>query len=165
MRQRKARENFVRVPVPRYSVPAGADVVRLVQRYDSAVIILRPGQYNCVRNLLNQNDTVAIIPLGGGKSLIWLLLSIIGIQNDPSGFLPPPLVIVFVPYKATIESYCLKYSAWGSCASSNDTLDTLRSKIATCIKLIALHSRQSNENRALQEHDFGTSAQDSLHCI
>ena len=68
----------------------------------------------------------------GGEVAHMAVLSIIGIHNDPSGFLPPPLVIVIVPFKATIESHCLKYSAWGSCASSNDTLETLRCKIATC---------------------------------
>jgi len=132
MRQRKAIEKPSRIPFPQYSMPAEADIVRIVQQYDDAVIKLRPGQYNCVRDLLQQQDTIAIIPTGGGKSLIWLLLAILGIRNDTTGHLPQPLVIVFVPFKATIESHCAKYSAWGPYASSNESFDVVRSKIATC---------------------------------
>ena len=32
-------------------------------------------------NLLNLQDPVARIPSGGGKSFVWLLLAIIGVQN------------------------------------------------------------------------------------
>ena len=33
------------------------------------------------RNLLSLQDPVAIIPTGGGKSFVWLLLAVIGVQN------------------------------------------------------------------------------------
>ena len=81
MRQRKARDCVVRVPFTQCSIPAGADIERLVQRYDLAVNNLRPGQHDFDRNLLNLQDPIAMIPSGGGKTFVWLLLAIIGVQN------------------------------------------------------------------------------------
>ena len=37
--------------------------------------------HDCDDNLLNLQEPVARIPSGGGKSFVWLLLAIIGVQN------------------------------------------------------------------------------------
>jgi RecQ family ATP-dependent DNA helicase len=114
------------------AVPTIEEVASIALQFDRHITGLRPGQYECIADLLQQKDVVAIIPTGGGKSLIWLIPAII-IQRVQSGqFNPLPLVVVIVPFIATMESHLANFVNWGLAASSNESLEILRTKITNC---------------------------------
>ena len=107
----------------------------IARQYDPNISSLRPGQFECLADLIQQKSTIAIIPTEGGKSIIWLLLEIIARRGNHLQLLPPPLVVIIVPYKATIESHVKRYEAWGPCASSDESAETVRAKMAYCFFL------------------------------
>lgn len=131
LRQQKTER--VRIPFPSYTLFKPEDILHFARQYEPKVTELRHGQYECLKDLMLQNDTIAIIPTGGGKSLIWLLLAVIGIRNDVHNSQPRPLVLVIVPFKSTIQSHVIKYNSWGLSMTSNDSSDSLRSKIECSI--------------------------------
>jgi hypothetical protein len=61
------------------------DLASIAFQFDKSVTALRPGQYDCIADLIRQNNVVAIIPTGGGKSLIWLLPALIIKRIDTQG--------------------------------------------------------------------------------
>jgi superfamily II DNA helicase RecQ len=64
-----------RISFPNVPMPTKDAVEAMVSQFDRSISALRPGQYECIANLIEQKDVVAIIPTGGGKSLIWLLVA------------------------------------------------------------------------------------------
>jgi len=51
----------------------------------------------------SKQNTIAINPTGGGKTIIWLLFEIIARRGNHLQLLPPPFVVIIAPHKATIE--------------------------------------------------------------
>jgi superfamily II DNA helicase RecQ len=131
---RRTQRQFQRYqnPFPLYPPMSVDQLLVIAKQYEGGISNFRPGQVESLNDLLRQKDCITIIPTGGGKSLIWLLLAVIGIRNDPSRVQPLPLAIVIVPFKATIESHFEKYKDWGLSATSNETVEILRQKIANC---------------------------------
>ena len=131
-RKRQQHRVATKIKFPEILIPSIEEVSAIALQYNKHITGLRPGQYECIADLLQQKDVLAIIPTGGGKSLIWLIPAIIiqRVQNSP--FAPLPLVVVIVPFLATMESHLANFMKWGLAASSNESLEFLRTKITNC---------------------------------
>ena len=91
-RERQQIRANSKVRFPEMTVAKMEDLAAIALQFDKNVTALRPGQYDCIADLIRQNNVVAIIPTGGGKSLIWLLPALIIKRIDTQGVAPPPLV-------------------------------------------------------------------------
>jgi len=93
---------------------------------------LRPGQGDIVRHLQRNDPCLAIMPTGGGKSLLWLLTTHIhNLQFRPvSG--QKPLTLVVVPYKALVMSHLHESAPWFLCLSSENDMCDISSEIHDC---------------------------------
>ena len=60
-----------------------------------------------------------------------VVASIIARRGNHLQLLPPPLAVIIVTYKATIESHVERYEKWGPCASSDESAETVRAKMAS----------------------------------
>ncbi len=86
-----------------------ASLVAFVKEKLPSITELHNGQGDVMRRLLTGTSSLAIIPTGGGKSLLWLLfISIAGTKG--SGV--KPLCIVLVPYKALITNHIEATKPW-----------------------------------------------------
>ena len=85
MRRKRQQQLVVtKVKFPEIAIPSFEEISAIAVQYDRNITGLRSGQYECIADLLQQNNVFAIIPTGGGKSLIWLLPAII-IQRSRMG--------------------------------------------------------------------------------
>ena len=76
---------------------------------------LRPGQGDVVRHLQRNEPCLAIMPTGGGKSLLWLLTTYIqNLKFKPQSG-QKPLTLVVVPYKALVLSHLHESAPWFPC--------------------------------------------------
>ena len=80
------------------------------------------------------------------------MLEIVARRSNHLQLLPPPLVVIIVPYKATIESHVKRYETWGPCASSDEIAETVRAKMSSCFFLCCTR-RRSSEMRS-SKHSF-----------
>ena len=78
-----------RISFPNVAMPTKAAAEAMALQYDKSISQLRPGQYECIADLIEQRNVVAIIPTGGGKSLIWLWSAIIVKRSDILNVCPP----------------------------------------------------------------------------
>ncbi len=96
----------------RHSSQATADIhsqtmdddalIEFVQIKQPEIRQLRNGQGNVIRKLNAGESCLAVIPTGGGKSLLWLLYNAIANSKNSSDGL---LCVVLVPYKALILNH------------------------------------------------------------
>jgi superfamily II DNA helicase RecQ len=84
-------------------------LVAFVQQKIPGISELHNGQGDVMRRLLDGTSSLAIIPTGGGKSLLWLLYISIAATKHP-GF--KPLCIVLVPYKSLILNHIEATKPW-----------------------------------------------------
>jgi superfamily II DNA helicase RecQ len=96
---------------------------------------LRPGQGEVIRTLQRKKSCLAIMPTGGGKSLLWLLSTCIHNRQfrlSISGEGLKPLTLVLVPYKALIMSHLRDTQTWLCCLSSENEMSQILTNIENC---------------------------------
>jgi superfamily II DNA helicase RecQ len=93
---------------------------------------LRPGQGDVVRSLLMNCPCLAVMPTGGGKTLLWLLTTHIWNIQHREGVEMTPLTLVIVPYKALVISHVQETSAWFPCLSSENSPQEMQRDIKNC---------------------------------
>jgi ATP-dependent DNA helicase RecQ len=99
-----------------------------------ATTALRPGQGDVIRHLQNKKSCLAVMPTGGGKSLLWLLTTHILNLQFRADACHKPLTLVIVPYKALVMSHLRDSHTWFSCLSSeNDVADIAQNIDACCL--------------------------------
>ena len=69
------------------------------------VIYFKPKQIQCLENLLNGNDVIAVLPTGYGKSLIFQLLPCFFSSTSSDGICNHGIVIVVSPLNSIIEDH------------------------------------------------------------
>ncbi len=74
-----------------------------------AITQLHNGQGHVMRKLLGGSSCLAVIPTGGGKSLLWLLFTTIAATR---GSALKPLCVVVVPYKSLILNHKEASKPW-----------------------------------------------------
>ena len=85
-------------------------------------LALRPGQGDVIRHLQRNEPCLAIMPTGGGKSLLWLLTTHIhNLKFTPESG-QKPLTLVIVPYKALVLSHLRESASWFPCLSSENEM-------------------------------------------
>lgn len=93
---------------------------------------LRPGQGDVIRTLQRKKSCLAIMPTGGGKSLLWLLSTYIHNRQFRSGVGHKPLTLVIVPYKALVMSHLRDSGSWLCCLSSENEVSHILTNIEGC---------------------------------
>jgi RecQ family ATP-dependent DNA helicase len=104
-------------------------LISFVQRKLPEIKQLHNGQGNVIRKLLQGESCLAVIPTGGGKSLLWLLFTSIVASR---GSFIKPLCIVLVPYKSLILNHIEASRPWFSkneIVTSEDDMQTIHSNI------------------------------------
>jgi ATP-dependent DNA helicase RecQ len=104
-------------------------LIKFVQIKQPEILQLHNGQGNVVRKLNAGESCLAVIPTGGGKSLLWLLYTAIA-SSKHSG--DRPLCVVLVPYKALILNHIEASKPWfqgQEIVSSEDTETIVRQNI------------------------------------
>ena len=86
-------------------------LIAFVQQKLPHIKQLHNGQGNVVRKLIQNESCLAVIPTGGGKSLLWLLFTSIAASRGSS---TKPLCIVLVPYKSLILNHIEASKPWFS---------------------------------------------------
>jgi ATP-dependent DNA helicase RecQ len=102
-------------------------LVRLARRNDESISALRCGQFEVIKHLFSNRDCMALMPTGGGKSLIWLLHNLLSTEQRKE----KSLTIVVVPFTATIDSRVAKTQRWGTVLSSQDSMELVAEKLST----------------------------------
>jgi ATP-dependent DNA helicase RecQ len=111
---------------------------------------LRPGQGEVIRTLQRKKSCLAIMPTGGGKSLLWLLSTYIHNRQFRSGEGLKPLTLVLVPYKALIMSHLRDSQTWLCCLSSENEMPQILTNIEGC-NLIYSTPEKIVKNLAFQQ--------------
>ncbi len=111
---------------------------------------LRSGQGDVIRNLQNKIQCLAIMPTGGGKSLLWLLTTHIWNTQYREGVGARPLTLVIVPFKALVISHLQESAPWFECLSSENSPTELQRGINTC-SVIYTTPEKLVKNIAFQE--------------
>jgi ATP-dependent DNA helicase RecQ len=111
---------------------------------------LRPGQGDVIRTLQTKKPCLAVMPTGGGKTLLWLLSTHILNTQLVEGRGQRPLTLVVVPYKALILSHLQESLSWFSCLSSENNPSELQSNINTC-SVVYFTPEKLVKNIAFQE--------------
>jgi ATP-dependent DNA helicase RecQ len=104
-------------------------LITFVQRKLPQIKQLHNGQGNVIRKLLQGEACLAVIPTGGGKSLLWLLFTSIAASR---GSFTKPLCIVLIPYKSLILNHIEASSPWFSkheIVTSEDEMQTVHGNI------------------------------------
>ena len=106
-----------------------AALVAFVQQKQPEIRQLHNGQGNVIRMLNAGESCLAVIPTGGGKSLLWLLYTAIASSKSSSD---RPLCVVLVPYKALILNHIEASKPWfqeHEIVSSEDTEQVVSHRI------------------------------------
>ena len=77
-------------------------LLQFVQVKQPEIRQLHNGQGNVIRILNAGEPCLAVIPTGGGKSLLWLLYTAIASSKSPTH---RPLCVVLVPFKSLIINH------------------------------------------------------------
>ncbi len=93
---------------------------------------LQPGQGEVIRTLQRKKSCLAIMPTGGGKSLLWLLSTYIHNRQFRSGEGHKPLTLVIVLYKALVMSHLRDSHTWLCCLSSENEMSQILTNIEGC---------------------------------
>ena len=104
----------------------------MLSKKGNAFLALRLGQGDVIRNLQNKNQCLAIMPTGGGKSLLWLLTTHIWNTQYREGVGARPLTLVIVPFKALVFSHLQESAPWFECLSSENSISELQRGINAC---------------------------------
>jgi ATP-dependent DNA helicase RecQ len=111
---------------------------------------LRPGQGDVIRSLLKSCPCLAVMPTGGGKTLLWLLTTHIWNNQHREGVEMRPLTLVIVPYKALVISHVQDSTSWFPCLSSENSPQEMQRGIKDC-SVIYTTPEKFIRNPAFQE--------------
>ena len=115
------------IQVPLSQEPTSEALVRLARRKDDSISELRRGQLEVINVIFGNRDCLALMPTGGGKSLLWLLHNQLATEQIKK----QSLTIVVAPFTATIDSHVAKTQRWGTVISSQESLQEMTQKINT----------------------------------
>ncbi|MBS1687386.1 MAG: ATP-dependent DNA helicase RecQ, partial [Bacteroidetes bacterium] len=142
-------------------MPSAQQILKKYWRYDA----FRPLQEEIINNILQDRDTLALLPTGGGKSICY---QIPAIARDGFGLVISPLVSLMQDQVARLKSLDIQAEYIHAGMHYNDVQRTLQNTLHGPIKLLYVSpERLQTElfNEYLPEFDLNLIAVDEAHCI